>query len=54
MDIDWGGLKILGFFGFIMALVAYDIIKTGREIEADKRRAAAAAERDSAENGNVV
>jgi hypothetical protein len=42
MDIDWGGLKIIGFFGLIMAVVAYDIIKTRREIAADKRAAAAA------------
>jgi 4-hydroxybenzoate polyprenyltransferase len=39
MDIDWGGLKIIGFFGLIMAIVAYDIIKTRREIAADKRAA---------------
>lgn len=40
MDIDWGGLKILGFFGLIMAIVAWDIIKTRRKIAADKRKAA--------------
>jgi hypothetical protein len=39
MDIDWGGLKILGFFGLIMAIVAYDIFKTRREIAPDRRNA---------------
>jgi hypothetical protein len=39
MDVDWGGLKVLGFFGLIMTIVVYDIIKTRREIAADKRAA---------------
>ncbi len=39
LALDLGGLKILGFFGLIMAIVGYDIIKTRREIAADKRAA---------------
>lgn len=41
MEIDWGGLKILGFFGLIMAFVGYDIYTTRRSIAADQRAAKA-------------
>jgi hypothetical protein len=41
MEIDWGGLKILSFFGFILAIIGYDIYKTRRSIAADQRAAKA-------------
>ena len=36
---DFGSLEILGFYGLGMGIVAYDIIKTRREIAADKAAA---------------
>ena len=37
---DFGALEIIGFYAVGMGIVAWDIIKTRREIAADKAKAA--------------
>ena len=40
MEWDIGAIEIVGFYALGMGIVAWDIIKTRREIKADKAKAA--------------
>ena len=53
MDFDFGAVEILFFYGVAMGLVLLDIIKTRREIAADKRKAAEAAGQNEEEKSSV-
>ena len=44
MEFDLGAIEILGFYAVGMGLVLLDILKTRREIAADRRKAAEDAE----------
>jgi hypothetical protein len=40
--MDLAGIEMFGFFGIILAIATYDIIKTRLEIIADRKKAAEA------------
>jgi predicted PurR-regulated permease PerM len=41
--MDLAGIELFGFFGIILAIATYDIVKTRREILKDRAKAAAEA-----------
>ncbi len=42
--MDLAGIELFGFFGIILAIATYDIVKTRREVLQDRAKAAALAE----------
>ena len=38
--MDIGAIETLGFFGIVLAFIAYEIIKTRRSLDENRRRAA--------------